>query len=107
MKETNELQSSSSSSSLVMNSNRVFVHCLFPDKSVKIIKASVTNTVAELTAKITALQENQTMAHFLLWSDSSTIDDNEPDKRLADFCIQPGTRLSIKDVHRVCEDLLT
>ncbi|CAF1260025.1 unnamed protein product [Rotaria sp. Silwood1] len=99
MKETNELQSSSSSSSLVMNSNRVFVHCLFPDKSVKIIKASVTNTVAELTAKITALQENQTMAHFLLWSDSSTIDDNEPDKRLADFGIQPGSTIYASITH--------
>ncbi|CAF2519590.1 unnamed protein product [Rotaria sp. Silwood2] len=91
MKRTDELQLSLSSAN---NPNTVLVRCQFSDNQLKTIRASVTDTVAELTAKITALRENQTMAQFLLLSDNTTIDDNQPDKRLADFGIQPGSTIS-------------
>ncbi|CAF3519812.1 unnamed protein product [Rotaria sp. Silwood1] len=103
MQQTNEWQSSSL---LPLNPNTVFVRCQFSDNQAKTIQALVTDTVAELTAQISTLRESQTMAHFSLWSGSITIDDQQPDKRLADFGIQPGNRSSVKDVHRVCQDVL-
>ncbi|CAF1364352.1 unnamed protein product [Rotaria sordida] len=96
-KQTDVSQSSSSS---IINPNTVFVRCRLPDNQSITIQASVTDTVAELTASIAALRKNQIMAHFSLWSGSVTIDDQQPDKRLADFGIQPGSTIyaSITDI---------
>ncbi|CAF1169062.1 unnamed protein product [Rotaria sordida] len=91
MKQTDESQSSWSST---MNPNTVLVRCEFSDTRSKTIQALVTDTVAELTAKITALRENQAMAQFSLWSDDICIDDNQPDKRLTDFGIKPGSTIT-------------
>ncbi|CAM2716861.1 unnamed protein product [Rotaria socialis] len=86
-------KSQPSSSSTTMNSNMVDVRCQLPGIQPITIKALVTDTVAELAANIGALRENQTMAQFLLWSGSITIDDKQPDKRLADFGIKPGSTI--------------
>ncbi|CAF0967121.1 unnamed protein product [Rotaria sp. Silwood1] len=91
MKETDESQSSSS---LTMNPSTVLVRCQFADNKSETIQVSVTDTVAELTAKIAALRKSQTMAEFLLWSGGITIDDKQPDKRLADFGIKPGSTIN-------------
>ncbi|CAF1520894.1 unnamed protein product [Rotaria magnacalcarata] len=90
-KQTDESQPSSSSTT--MNSNTVDVRCQLSGIEPIMIKALVTDTVAELTANIGALRKNQTMAQFVLWSGSITIDDKQPDKRLADFGIKPGTTI--------------
>jgi ubiquitin C-terminal hydrolase len=84
---------SASSLNTEQQNDEINVHCEFSNCDLVTIKASVKDTVSQLTKKIAALKKDRTMSRFLLWSGSITIDTKQPHRYLADFGIKPGSKV--------------
>jgi ubiquitin C-terminal hydrolase len=64
------------------------------------IKASVNDTVAELTKRLEVHKKNRPLAKFEMWSESNYIDAEQPSRRLSDFGIVAGDIIDVNIIDR-------